>query len=131
MDDVIGDGYVIERKGLINKTISCKSQFLSIYGEAGNGKSALAKKVVRDKRYVLFARAEQFVSMDSLNNIWNIDLYSLFDHISNTRIYIVIDALEFIADKDQRYNLILQLYDLAYNHANITIITTCRNSDRS
>lgn len=131
VDDVIGDGYVIDRSDIINRISSCNSQFISIYGEAGSGKSALAKKVVKDKRYVLFARAEQFVSADSLNSIWNLDLYCLLNHISESRIYIVIDALEFIADKSQRYNLLIQLYDLAHSHANITIITTCRTSDKS
>lgn len=133
VDDVIGDGYVIERKDLIERISLCDSKFISIYGEAGSGKSALAKKVVMDKRYVLFARAEQFVSADSLSIIWNLDLHSLLNqiHVCNSEIYIVIDALEFIADKSQRYTLLIQLYDLAHRHANITIITTCRNSDRS
>ena len=133
VDDVIGDGYVIERNDIIEKISLCDSQFISIYGEAGSGKSALAKKVVRDKKYVLFARAEQFVSANSLNNIWNLDLHGLLKqkHVSNSKIYIVIDALEFISDKSQRYNILIQLYDFAYKYSNITIITTCRTSDRS
>ena len=133
VDDVIGDGYVIERNDIIEKISLCDSQFISIYGEAGSGKSALAKKVVRNKRYVLFARAEQFVSEDFLNNIWNLDLHGLLKqkHVSNSKIYIVIDALEFISDKSQRYNILVQLYDFAYKYSNITIITTCRTSDRS
>lgn len=131
VDDVIGDGYVIERNDIIEKIMSCSSQFISIYGEAGSGKSALAKKVVNGKRYVLFARAEQFVSADSLSNIWNFDLSYLLKLISKSRIYILIDALEFIADKSQRYSLLIQLYDLAHRHNNTTIITTCRTSDRS
>lgn len=131
VDDVIGDGYVIERNGIIENISLCDSQFISIYGEAGYGKSAIAKKIVKDKKYVLFARAEQFVSAESLNKIWNLDMFCLLNNISESRIYLVIDALEFIADKNQRYSLLMQLYDLAHGHNNVTIIATCRTSDRS
>lgn len=131
VDDVIGDGYVIERNGIIENISLCDSQFISIYGEAGYGKSAIAKKIVKDKKYVLFARAEQFVSAESLNKIWNLDMFCLLNNISESRIYLVIDALEFIADKNQRYSLLIQLYDLAHGHNNVTIIATCRTSDRS
>lgn len=131
LDDTIGNGYEIDRSDIINRINSCNSQFISIYGEAGSGKSALAKKVVRNKNYVLFARAEQFVSAGTLCDIWDLDINDLLNQISISKIYIVIDALEFIADKSQRYDLLLQLYDIASNHNNIIVITTCRSSDRS
>ena len=47
VDDVIGDGYVIERNGIIENISLCDSQFISIYGEAGYGKSAIAKRIVK------------------------------------------------------------------------------------
>jgi len=57
VDDVIGDGYVIERNDIIKNISLCDSQFISIYGEAGYGKSAIAKKIVKDKKICFICKS--------------------------------------------------------------------------
>lgn len=131
IDDVIGKDYYIDRSVLINRIASCNSKYITIYGEAGSGKSVLAKKVTLEKEYVLFARAEQFINEKYLDDIWKFDVFEVIKRLNGINIYFVIDALEFIADRSDRCNLLLQLYDLVNNNNNVSIISTCRESDRS
>jgi hypothetical protein len=132
IDDLIAGEYEINRSEILSEMNESAARFISVQGVAGSGKSALCKKFLKDKDLVLFARAERFIEASSLDSIWNLNLQDVFRYTANKRIYIYIDALEFIADAPKsKQDLLFQLYNNAVNYEHVYIITSCRSSDKN
>ena len=132
IDDLIAGEYEINRSEILSEMNESTARFISVQGVAGSGKSALCKKFLKDKNLVLFARAERFIEASSLDSIWNLNLQDVFRYTANKRIYIYIDALEFIADAPKaKQDLLFQLYNNAVNYEHVYIITSCRSSDKN
>ena len=132
IDNTINGEYSIDRKSMINRIKKEARRFISIQGNAGTGKSALCKTLIMDEEYVLFARAEEMARAINLKSVWNCELDKIFDELSDCKIVILIDALEFIADYgSDRYLVLQELYDIASERTNVFIITTCRTTDRN
>ena len=132
IDNTINGEYSIDRNSTIKRIKEEAYRFISIQGNAGSGKSALCKTLVVDEEYVLFARAEELVRATNLKNVWDCELDKIFDELFNHKIVIFIDALEFIADySSDKYSVLQELYDIASEHANVFIISSCRTTDRN
>lgn len=131
IDDVIGEAYEIDRSEILEKIKKSDSKFISIIGDAGSGKTALAKKYIIDEEFVLYARAEQFAQEDNITNVWKCDIEKISHILKSKKITVFIDALEFIADRIGRFDSLNQMYEIANRNINIKIITTCRTSDIS
>lgn len=131
IDCLINNEYTIDRSDDINKIKNENCNFISIQGEAGCGKSALCKIMLKDEEMVLYARSEQFSEAHSLEDIWRINLRKAFSYLKYKNLFIYIDALEFIADCSKaKMNLLQQIYEIAKDYNNIYIITSCRTSDK-
>lgn len=109
IDNKINGEYSIDRNELISKIKREGHKFISIQGNAGCGKSALCKNLVSAEKLLLIARAEEFVRATHLRDVWNCDLNIVFNELSDERIVIYIDALEFIADHSDEKYIVLQL----------------------
>ena len=132
IDDLIAGEYEIDRSDKLLEMNEASDRFISVQGVAGSGKSALCKKFLSDKELVLFVRAEKFIEANSLDSIWNLNLQDVFRYTTNKRIYIYIDALEFIADAPKtKHDLLFQLYNNAVNYEHVYIVTSCRSSDKN
>lgn len=132
IDDLIAGEYEIDRSDKLLEMNEAAERFISVQGVAGSGKSALCKKFLKDKELVLFVRAEKFIEANSLDSIWNLNMQDVFRYTANKRIYIYIDALEFIADAPKtKHDLLFQLYNDAANYEHVYIITSCRSSDKN
>ena len=56
----------------------------------------------------------------------------VFNELSDERIVIYIDALEFIADhSDEKYIVLQELYNISSDYPNVFILTSCRTTDRN
>lgn len=132
IDSLINDEYVIDRSNEIKKIQNDGEQFISIQGEAGSGKSALCKMLLKDEELVLYARAEKIAEAVNVEDIWDLDLYKLVKYINQQKITIYIDALEFIADGAKtKLDLLQQIYEIVKGHSNIFVMTSCRTCDRT
>lgn len=132
IDDLIAGEYEIDRSDKLLEMNETSDRFISVQGLAGSGKSALCKKFLKDKELVLFARAEDIVEGNSLEDIWNFNLQDIYRYTANKSIYIYIDALEFIADAPKtKHDLLFQLYSNAVNYEHVHIITSCRTSEKN
>lgn len=132
IDDKINGEYEISRCELINKIQDDDSRIICINGDAGVGKSALCKKILGDKKDVLYARAELLNSVRTIDDIWNCDVEKCLENDKKRRIYVFIDALEFIADVQNsiaKIELLQELFEYAKKYENIYVLTTCRTSD--
>ncbi len=131
IDNTINGEYSIDRTSTINKIRREAHRFISIQGNAGSGKSALCKTLIMDEEYVLFARAEEMARANNLKNVWDCDLDIIFDELLDCKIVIYIDALEFIADyySSDKYLVLQELYDIASDHTNVFIVSSCRTTD--
>lgn len=132
IDNKINGEYSIDRNELISKIKREGHKFISIQGNAGCGKSALCKNLVSAEKLLLIARAEEFVRATHLRDVWNCDLNIVFNELSDERIVIYIDALEFIADhSDEKYIVLQELYNISSDYPNVFILTSCRTTDRN
>lgn len=132
IDDLIAGEYEIDRSDKLLEMNEASDRFISVQGVAGSGKSALCKKFLKDKDLVLFARAENIVEVNSLDDIWNLNLQDVFQYTANKNIFIYVDALEFIADAPKtKHDLLFQLYNNAVNYEHVHIITSCRSSEKN
>lgn len=132
IDNKINGEYSIDRNELISKIKREGHKFISIQGNAGCGKSALCKNLVSAEKLLLIARAEEFVRATHLHDVWNCDLNIVFNELSDERIVIYIDALEFIADhSDEKYIVLQELYNISSDYPNVFILTSCRTTDRN
>jgi hypothetical protein len=130
IDVTINGEYEIDRSSILNKIKSANSQFVSIQGSAGSGKSALCKKYVENETYVLYARAERFLEAKNINDIWSINIIDVLRYLNGKKIVFIIDALEFIADSnDTKFELLQYMYEVASNFENVYILNSCRTSD--
>lgn len=129
---LINNEYEIDRSGLVKNIKKDDAKFVTILGNAGNGKSALCKKIVEDEDIVLYARAERFVEETDINRIWKCDIKSVLEYLNGKRIIFFIDALEFISDcSDSKFELLQYLYEMVNNYKNAYILTSCRTNDKS
>lgn len=132
IDDKIKDEYEIDRGALIEKIKKDNNKFICISGNAGVGKSALCKKLLRDEKNVLYARAEQISSSKNIEEIWDCEIEECITNIKNEKIYFFIDALEYIADLQSvkvKLELLQCLLEVAKKQENVFVVTTCRSSD--
>lgn len=132
IDDKIKNEYEIDRSKIIEKIKQDNAQIICISGSAGVGKSALCKKLVCTESHVLYARAEQLNSASRIDDLWHCNVEKCIKSITNDKLYIFIDALEFIADVQNsivRIELLHELFELARKNENVHIVTSCRTSD--
>lgn len=128
----INNEYSIDRSSEIKKIQADGERFISIQGEAGSGKSALCKMLLKDEELVLYVRAEKFSEVKCLEEIWMLDIYKLVKYINHRKLVIYIDALEFIADSPKtKLDLLQQLYETVKEHSNVFVVTSCRTCDRT
>ena len=67
-----------------------------------------------------------------ISKMYGCALDQIFDELSESKIIIYIDALEFIADySSDKYWVLQELYDIASEHDNVFIISSCRTVDRN
>lgn len=132
IENKINGDYEIDRSILIGKIKRDNHRFISIQGNAGCGKSALCKTLVCDEKYLLFARAEELAQASRLDDVWGCKLELIFQELSEQKIVIFIDALEFIADCNvEKFRVLQELYDVAKGYACVYIVTSCRTNDRN
>lgn len=132
IDDLINGEYEISRNDLMSKIKSEDFRFITILGDAGSGKSALCKKIVSGEDPVLFARAEKIAEVTDIDDIWGLSVNQLLHYLNGKKIIFYIDALEFIADgRKINIDLLQSLYEVAQNHKNAHILTSCRTSDKN
>ena len=129
--EFIGADYEINRSEIIKNIRDENYKFISIQGEAGSGKSALCKKILKNEKYVLYARAESFVQAKNINEVWICDINYVLHLLLGEKIFFFIDALEFIADCYEKNELMQQLYEIVEKHENAYIYTSCRSSDKN
>lgn len=126
----INGEYEIDRSSILNEIKRANSKFISIQGSAGSGKSALCKKYVENETYILYARAERFLEVKNINEIWSLNVIDVLRYLNGKKIIFFIDALEFIADSaDTKFELLQYLYEIASNFENVYILSSCRTSD--
>lgn len=124
--------YIIDRSSEISQIRKDGFNFISIQGEAGSGKSALCKLLLEKEKMVLYTRAEKIAEVSSLEDIWGLDIGKTIEYLKKKKLYIYIDALEFIVDCSKtKMDLLQQIYEIVKGHNNIFIITSCRTCDRT
>ena len=134
IDGKIKGEYEIDRGALIEKIKNDSNRFICVSGNAGVGKSALCKKLLRDEKYVLYARAERISSSRNIDEIWDCEIEACIKDIKTERIYFFVDALEYIADVQSitaKIELLQSLLEVAKKQENVFVVTTCRSSDIS
>lgn len=134
IDGRIKGEYEIDRGALIEKIKNDSNRFICVSGNAGVGKSALCKKLLRDEKYVLYARAERISSSRNIDEIWDCEIEACIKDIKTERIYFFVDALEYIADVQSitaKIELLQCLLEVAKKQENVFVVTTCRSSDIS
>lgn len=132
IDCLINDEYIIDRSSEISQIRKDGFNFISIQGEAGSGKSALCKLLLEKEKMVLYTRAEKIAEVSSLEDIWGLDIGKTIEYLKKKKLYIYIDALEFIVDCSKtKMDLLQQIYEIVKGHNNIFIITSCRTCDRT
>lgn len=132
IDCFINDEYVIDRSNEIRQIQADGANFISIQGEAGSGKSALCKMLLKEEEWVLYARAEKISEARNMEDIWGLDIHKVIKYINQRKLVIYIDALEFIADGTKtKLDLLQQIYETVKEHSNIFVMTSCRTCDRT
>lgn len=132
IESLINGEYEIDRTEFVERVKNANDKFITIHGCAGSGKSVLAKKIVLDEEFVVYARAERFTEEKNIADIWQCDLNDVLGQISGKKVVFFVDALEFIADcAFEKIELLQSLYNLASKYSNAHIITTCRTEDRN
>lgn len=130
IDCLINDEYEIDKSDIVNRIKNSKSQFVSVRGEAGSGKSVICKKVVENEPYLIYARAERFTEETDINNIWHFNIEYALRFLSDKPVFFFIDSLEFIADAPKtKLDLLQTLYEISKKYPNSKIITSCRSCD--
>ena len=130
IDDLLNGEYEIERQPIIVQIKEENKKYITILGDAGSGKTALCKKLLKDEKIILYARAEKLAEAIHLNDVWDLDIKKTLHYLNNKKITFFIDALEFVADcRSIKVELLQQLYEAARQHDNAFIVTTCRTAD--
>lgn len=122
----INGEYEIDRSELVNKIRNEKSKNIAILGKAGCGKSAICKKLIENEA-ILYSRAERFIEERSLDDIWGFNIKNTLS--VSKKIIFFIDALEFIADNNEKNNLLMYLFEITKDIENAQIIVSCRTTD--
>ncbi len=132
IDEFINREYEIDRKAFLESIHLDDDKRVTIQGNAGSGKSVICKKLLSGKEYILATRAEKLTLGKSLNEIWDCDIEDAIQWLEYKKLYIYIDAIEFIADCGENAFVSLQeIYRLADKYDNVCILTSCRNTDSS
>ena len=75
------------------------------------------------RKMVLYTRAEKIAEVSSLEDIWGLDIGKTIEYLKKKKLYIYIDALEFIVDCSKtKMDLLQQIYEIVKGHNNIFII---------
>lgn len=132
IEDSINGEYEIDRTALIELIQRDSKKIVSIQGNAGSGKSVICKKLLYDKEYVLAKRAEDLSLGKTLNEIWDCDIEDAIQWLDTHKLYIYIDAIEFIADcGGKSISSLQEIYRLAEKYKNVYVLTSCRSTDNS
>ena len=122
-------GFHLDRTIQVEKIRNSNSKIVIITGEAGSGKSAICKEVIKDEKVLLFARAEQVIDAKNINEIWSIHLRTLLKCLKNETVTFCVDSLEFVSDSLGKDKVIDELLLLTREFENIKIYLTCRTRD--
>lgn len=132
IDCKINGFYEIDRSTTINQIKKDGCRLISIIGAPGSGKTVLCKKLLENEENVLYARAERVATCNNISEIWNCDLESLLENGFQEKLYIFIDALEFIADNSETVkNKLQEIFSLSRDYPNVCVVTSCRTSDKN
>ena len=132
IDCKINGFYEIDRSTTINQIKKDVCRLISIIGAPGSGKTVLCKKLLESEENVLYARAERVATCNNISEIWNCDLESLLENGFQEKLYIFIDALEFIADNSETVkNKLQEIFSLSRDYQNVCVVTSCRTSDKN
>ncbi|MBO7573824.1 MAG: SMEK domain-containing protein [Bacilli bacterium] len=133
LDDIFttigNNGFHLDRSATIKTIRGSKSKIIVIKGDAGSGKSAICKEVIKDSEILLFARAEEVINAKNINDLWSIDLRKLLNYTKNKIVTFCIDSLEFVSDYLGKDKTIDELLLLTREYDNLKIFVTCRTRD--
>lgn len=128
--DTIAGSYRIDLTEQIEKIDIDNRKIVFVSGPAGSGKSVLCKKILENRENVLFARGEKVASSNDVNEIWNFDFSKVLS-FSKNKVYICIDALEFISDYVLKLDVFKELVFRISKLDNVILIASCRTSELS
>ncbi len=130
IDNKINSEYEIDRTELIRRIKNDDNQFCLVCGDAGSGKSALCKLLLKDENMVLFVRADKLEKCRSIDDIWDVNICQSFKCLKKEKLFIYIDALEYISSSGESVKELLQdlLFEIC-KHSNLHFIASCRTCD--
>ena len=130
IDNKINSEYEIDRTELIRRIKNDDNQYCLICGDAGSGKSALCKMLLKDETRVLFVRADKLEKCSSIDDIWDVNICQSFNYLKSEKLFIYIDALEYISGSGESVKELLQdlLFEIG-KHSNLHFIASCRTCD--
>lgn len=132
IDEFINKEYEIDRSKFIDSIDIEHNKIVLIQGNAGSGKSVVAKKLLKQKEFVFAARAEALIGLKNINEIWEIDVEEVVSYFSKKEFYFFVDAIEFVADcGNVVFDRLEELYRLTTLYSNVRVIITCRSVDSS
>lgn len=132
IDEFINKEYEIDRSKFIDSIDIRHNKIVLIQGNAGSGKSVVAKKLLKEKEFVFATRAEALIGIKSINEIWEIDIEAVVSYFSEKEFYFFVDAIEFVADCGNIvFDRLEELYRLTTLFSNVRVIITCRTVDSS
>lgn len=132
IDEFINKEYEIDRSKFIDSIDIRHNKIVLIQGNAGSGKSVVAKKLLEEKEFVFATRAEALIGIKSINEIWEIDIEAVVSYFSEKEFYFFVDAIEFVADCGNIvFDRLEELYRLTTLFSNVRVIITCRTVDSS
>lgn len=129
IDSLINHEYRIDRSARIKEITAIDNRFVLIEGAAGAGKSVLCKTIVENE-LALYVRADALIQFRNLRDIWRGDLRQLLFALGGKRIYLFVDALEYISDGGRKERALLrQIFEVASQFDNAYVIASCRSSE--
>lgn len=132
IDEFINKEYEIDRLKFIDSIDIEHNKIVLIQGNAGSGKSVVAKKLLKEKEFVFATRAEALIGIKNINEIWEIDIEAVVSYFSEKKFYFFVDAIEFVADcVNVVFDRLEEIYRLTTLHSNVRVIITCRTVDSS
>lgn len=132
IDEFINKEYEIDRSKFIDSIDLKHNKIVLIQGNAGSGKSVVAKKLLKEKEFVFATRAEALIGIKNINEIFEIDIEAVVSYFSEKEFYFFVDAVEFVADcGNVVFDRLEEIYRLTTLYSNVRVIITCRTVDSS
>ena len=132
INSTIAGRMALHRGGKIAETAEAveKNQVVILAGGSGNGKSALAKEVVRrhmDSRICLSFRAEEFAE-SHIDRVLpnNLSVIQLKEFLGSSRVLIHVESLERLLEHSTR-DAFSDLVGVIENHPDVCLLLTCRD----